>query len=46
MPAEGGGKGFGGCEEGGDAGTHFAQRVEDAVEDYEEGEYGLLWGGS
>ena len=40
-----GGEGSDGCEEGGDAGTHFAERVEDAVEDDEEGEYCLLRGG-
>ena len=42
MPAERRGEGFGGCEESGDAGAHFTEGVEDAVEDYEEGEYGLL----
>ena len=45
MAAEGRGEGFGGCEEGGDAGAHFAEGVEDAVEDDEEGKYGLLCGG-
>ena len=45
VAAKGRGEGFGGCEEGGDAGTHFAEGVEDAVEDDEEGEYALLCGG-
>ena len=45
VASEGRGEGFGGCEECGDAGAHFAEGVEDAVEDYEEGKYGLLWGG-
>ena len=44
MASQRGGEGLGGCEEGGDAGTHVAERVEDAVEDDEEGEYGLLCG--
>ena len=45
MAAKGGGEGFGGCEKGGDAGTHLAEGVEDAVEDDEEGKNGLLWVG-
>ena len=41
MAPKGRGEGFCRAEEGGDAGAHFAEGVEDAVEDDEEGEDAL-----